>query len=188
MPAPHEIIAAPLTIYLAEIGTAAPAIDDVPDAFDAAWLVLGSEGDMNYGEDGVTMSHNESISDFVPAGSTMPSKRFRIGEDFLLSLNLVDLGPEAYARVMNDAEITTTGNSKKFSLYRGDQVKGFAILGRGMSTVDNELYLQYFFSKAFVSVDGNVVFNKGKPAELPVKIQAIRHSDSDEISVEIGTV
>jgi hypothetical protein len=187
MPAPHEIVATPLTIYLAPVGTAFPAVEDDPAAFDAAWELLGSEGDLNYGEDGVTVSHGETVSDFTPAGSTMPSKRFRTAEDFLISLNLVDLGPEAYAKVMNDAEITATGSSKSFSLFRGDQVNAFAVLARGMSTVDNELALQYVFSKAFVSVDGNVVWNKGKPAELPVKIQAIRHSDADLIELQIQT-
>jgi hypothetical protein len=187
MPAPHEIVASPLTIYLAEIGTAFPDIADTPDTFAGAWAVLGTEGDKNYDDAGVTVSHNETVADFTPAGSTMPSKRFRTAEDFMISLNLVDLGPEAYAKVMNDALITDLGNEKYFSLFRGDQVNAFAVLARGMSTVDNDLNLQYVFSKAFVSVDGNVVWTKGKPSMLPVKIQAVRHADTDLIECHIQT-
>lgn len=185
MPAPHEVVAAPLTIYLAAIGSTFPNIDAAPAA---PWAVLGTEGDRNYSDAGVTVSHGETVADFTPAGSTMPSKRFRTAEDFLISLNLVDLGPDAYAKVMNDADITEGGHDDSFSLYRGDQVNAFAVLAKGMSTVDNDLALQYEFSKAFVSVDGDVVWNKGTPAMLPVKIQAIRHSDSDVILVRIQTV
>jgi hypothetical protein len=190
MPAPHEVVATPLTIYLAAIGSTFPDIDADPTA---PWDLLGTEGDRNYNDAGVTVSHAETVADFTPAGSTMPSKRFRTGEDFLISLNLVDLGPTAYAKVMNDAEVTNVpagiGNPGEdyFSLYRGDQVNAFAVLAKGMSTVDNDLALQYQFSKAFVSVDGDVVWNKGTPAMLPVKIQAIRHSDSDLIEVHIQT-
>jgi hypothetical protein len=187
MPAPHEIVASPLTIYLATVGTAFPDVSDDPAGFDAAWEVLGTEGDKNYDDGGVTVSHDETVTDFTPAGSTMPTKRFRTGESFEITLDLVDLGPDAYAKVMNDAELTTTGTDTSFSLYRGDQVSSFAVLARGMSTVDNDLNLQYVFSKAFVSVDGKVVWTKGKPVSLPVKIQAIRHSDTDLIECHIQT-
>jgi hypothetical protein len=157
------------------------------------WEKLGTEGDANYDESGVSVSHGETVNDFTPAGRTMPSKRFRVGEDFLIKVNLVDLGPTAYAKVMNDAEVTDTPSSSgvagkaAFSLYRGDEVSSFAVLARGRSSVDNDLNLQYRFSKAFVSVNGDVIWNKGVPAMLPTEIQAIKHSDSDVIDVEIQT-
>lgn len=190
MPAPHEIVASPLTIYLAPVGTAFPDIDADPAD---PWDLLGTEGAKNYDDAGVTVAHGETVADFTPAGSTMPSKRFRTAEDFLISLNLVDLGPTAYAKVMNDAEITQIppeigqAGVDSFSLFRGDQVNSFAVLAKGMSTVDNELALQYQFSKAHVSVDGDVVWKKGIPAMLPTKIQAVRHSDSDVIELLIQT-
>lgn len=186
MSPPDEIIAVPLEIYLAPIGTDFPDVADDPSVFDAAWELLGKEGSGNYDEGGVIAHHNETTSDFTPAGRTMPVKRFRTGEEAGFELDLVDLSPEPYAKVMNNAPITTTATAKKFSLYRGPQVNAFAVLGRGMSTVDNDLNLQYVFSKAFVSVNGNVTHNKGKPAMLPVKIEAIKHSDLDLIECQIG--
>lgn len=188
MPAPHEVVASPLTVYLAAVGTSFPDVSDAPALFDPAWGVLGTEGSANYDDDGVEVAHDETTADFTPAGRTMPSKRFRTGESFEIALKLVDLSPEQYAKVMNDAEITDTGSAKSFSLYRGDQVNSFAVLARGMSTVDNELNLQYVFSKAFVSVDGKVTWTKGKPSMLPVKIEAIKHADSDLIECHIQTV
>jgi len=190
MAAPEEVVAAPLTIWLALVGTAFPEIDAAPGV---GWEKLGTEGDMNYDESGVSVSHAETVNDFTPAGSTMPSKRFRTGEDFLIKLNLVDLSPDVYAKVMNNATVTDTPASSgvagkaAFSLFRGDQVNSFAVLARGLSSVDNTLNMQYRFSKAFVSVNGDITWNKGVPAMLPLEIQAIRHSSADVIDVEIQT-
>lgn len=193
MPAPHEIIASPLTIYLATVGTAFPLIDDDPGDFNPLWELLGTEGDANYDEEGVTVSHGETTYDFTPAGRTMPAKRFRTGESFETSLNLVDLGPVAYAKVMNDAAVTTVSptagvaGQEYFDLYRGDVVNSFAMIARGPSTVDNDLNLQYEFSKTFVSVNGDVGFTKGKVAMLPVKIEVIKHANSDVVRCRIQT-
>lgn len=187
MPDPMEVVASPLTLYLAPIGTAFPAINDDPADFDVAWEVLGTEGDLNYDEAGVTVAHSETVSDFTPAGSTMPRKRFRTAESIEMSLNLVDIGPDAYAKVMNDAPITTTGTDASFSLFRGDQVNAFAVLARGMSAVDNDLNMQYEMSIAFVSVNGDVVYKKGDPAMLPVTILAVRHTADDAIIYRVAT-
>jgi hypothetical protein len=193
MPAPHEIVAAPLVIYLAVIGTAFPLIDDLPADFDAAWEVLGTEGSKNYDDSGVSVSQSEEVSDFKPAGSTFPSKRFRTGESNLIKVNLVDIGAAAYAKVMNDAQITTVAfgsgvaGEQSFSLIRGDQVASFAVLLRGMSPADNDLNQQFEISKAFVSVNGDSVYKKGDPVMLPVEIEPIVHSDTDVILNRIQT-
>ena len=191
--APYEVVAAPLTIYLAPVGTAFPAIDADPSSFGVDWTLLGTEGDASYDESGVSVSHSETTNDFTPAGRTMPTKRFRTGEATLIKLNLVDVSAAGYAKVMNDAAVTTTApspsvaGSKKFSLYRGDQVNSFAVLARGVSSEMGSGNLQYTISKAFVSVNGDVTWNKGVPAMLPIEILAIRHADTDEISLEIET-
>lgn len=186
MPPPDEIVASPLTLFLAPIGTAFPAIADEPADFDAAWLILGTEGDLNYDDSGVSVSHSETVSDFTPAGSTMPVKRFRTAEQVEFSLNLVDISPAAYALVMNDAPVTSSGTDDSFSLFRGDQVNSFAVLARGMSAINNELAMQYEISKAFVSVNGNVVYKKGDPAMLPVTVLAVRHSADDVIIYRVA--
>jgi hypothetical protein len=190
MAAPEEILAFPLEVWLAPVGTAFPAVDAVP-AID--WEKLGTEGDLNYDESGVTVSHGEGVFDFTPAGSTMPSKRFRTSESLLTKLNLVDLSPDVYAKVMNDATVTTVAaglavaGEKHFSLFRGDQVNSFATLLRGVSPVDNTLAMQFEVPKAFVSVNGDVVFNKGVVAALPIEIQMIRHSAADDPICRIQT-
>lgn len=193
MPAPHEIIAAPLTIYLAEVGTSFPEIDDSEVSFPVGWTKLGTNGARNYDDAGVDITHDEEVSDFTPAGSTMSVKRFRTGETFEATLNLVDLSPDMYALAMNNATVTDTAagpgvpGSSLFSLFRGDQVNAFSVLLRGQSTVDNELNMDYRFTRAFVSASGSVNFNKGEPARLAVVIHAVKYQDADVIEVEIQT-
>ena len=190
MAAPEEILAYPLNVYLATVGTTFPLIDANPSV---SWSLLGTQGDLNYDENGVTVSHGEDVFDFTPAGSTMPAKRFRTGESLLTKLNLVDVSPDVYAKVMNNASVTTvaggvgTAGEKHFSLFRGDQVTSFAVLLRGPSPVDNSLNMQYEVPKAFVSVNGDVTYNKGVVAALPIEIQMIRHSASDNPICRIQT-
>lgn len=190
MAAPHEIVAAPLTVYLAPVGTAFPAIDDEEAAF-VTWEKLGQQGSKNVGEDGVNVEHGETTEDFTPAGSTMPIKRFRTAESFLISLELVDISPETYAKVMNNATVTQTpqgvgvAGESEFSLFRGDQVEAFAVLARGPSSVAEGGYFHYEFSRAFVSVNGTVTWNKGTPARLPIEIMAVKYEDTDDILVRV---
>jgi hypothetical protein len=98
-----------------------------------------------------------------------------------------------YALVMNDAAVTTVAagvgiaGQKYFDLYRGDQVNSKAVILRGQSSVDNTLTMQYEFSKAFVSVNGDVQYTKGKVAMLPMKVEAIKHADTDVIRCRIQT-
>lgn len=186
-------MAAPLTAYLAPVGTTFPALDDIEASFNAAWVKLGTAGSRNYDDAGIDISHEEEVSDFTPAGSTMSVKRFRTGETFEATLNLVDMSPDQYALIMNDATVTDTPastgvpGSSEFSLFRGDQVNAFAVLLRGQSSVDNELNMDYRFSRAFVSASGSVNFNKGEPARLAVMIHAVKYLDADVIQVEIQT-
>lgn len=193
MPAPHEVVAAPLTVYLAPVGTTFPALDDIEASFNPLWIKLGTSGSKNYDDAGIDITHDEEVSDFTPAGSTMSVKRFRTAETFEATLNLVDLSPDQYALIMNNATVTDTPagvgvpGSSEFSLFRGDQVNAFSVLLRGQSSVDNELNMDYRFTRAFVSASGSVNFNKGEPARLAVVIHAVKYLDADVIEVEIQT-
>lgn len=190
MAAPEEILAYPLQVYTAIVGTAFPNVDAVPAV---AWTLLGNAGDNNYDDTGVVVSHAETTFDFTPAGSTMPTKRFRVGENLLTKLNLVDLSPTGYAMAMNGAAITTVAagvgiaGTSTFDLFRGTSVAEYAVLMRCPSPADNTLTMQYQIPKAFISVNGDVTFNKGVVASLPIEIQMIRHTSADDPKVVIQT-
>lgn len=177
MPAPHEIIASPLTLYLAAVGSTFPAIDAEPDARD--WFKLGAEGDKNYDEEGVTATHSQTVETFTGAGGTAPRKAFRTEEGLVLGFTLVDLSTDQYAKVLDDAAVTTVAKGvgrageKSFSLLRGVSVQQFALLARGESTEDNALNLQYEWPTVFQSGEPAPVFTKGEPAGLAVEFTAL---------------
>lgn len=187
---PHEIIAAPYTIYIAPVTTAFPAIDDLEAAFDADWLKLGKSGAKNYDEAGVTASHEQSLEYFRGADSTVPRKAWRTEEDLLFALSLVDLSPEMYAAMINDATITTVAagvgvaGEKSFSLYRGVDVAQFALLARGMSPVDNALNAQYEAPVVIEDANQAPVYTKGTPAMLELQFRAMDAAgDGDSFGV-----
>lgn len=176
MPAPFEIIAKPLTLYLAPVGTAFPNIDAAPAA---AWVKVGTSGDKNYEEDGVTVSHDQSIEGFRPAGGTGLRKVFRTEEDLAIGVTLADLSPDQYAKAINNAAVTTvaaaTGvaGQKHFSLQRGLEVALFALLARGKSTVNDAFNAQYEVPIAYEGGSPAPVHSKGAAAGLELSFMAI---------------
>ena len=91
---PYEIIGAPFTLWVAPTGTAFPLIDAAP-AVD--WVKIGTNGDRNYSEEGVTAGHSQTVNYARPAGATGPVKAFRMEEDLMLSLTLWDMTLEQYS-------------------------------------------------------------------------------------------
>ena len=105
MPAPHQITAFPLTIYVAPTGEAMPNVDEAPAG---NWLKLGTAGAKDYAEEGVTVTHSQTIETFTGAESTAPRKAFRTEEGLVLAFTLSDLSPEQFATILDDASVTTT--------------------------------------------------------------------------------
>lgn len=179
MAAPECIVAAPYTLYLAPVGTDFPAIDDDENTFDGDWFRVGDSGAKDYTEDGVTVTHGQSLNYFRGAGATAPRKAFRTEEDLTIALSLADTSPEQYAKLLNDAAIQTTAPSsgvageKRFAMWRGLQVAQFALLARGMSPVDNDLASQYEVETAIADGEFAPKYTKGDPAVLAVQFRAL---------------
>ena len=172
MSAPMEIVAAPLTLYVATVGTTFPSVTAAPGN---SWTKLGTSGDQNYDESGVKVTHGQSISMFTPAGGTAPRKAFRTAESLMIEVTLVDLTPEQYAKIMNDASVTTGTHDKSFDILQGLDVARFALLAKGVSAVDNSLSAQYEVPIAIVDGEPSPVYTKGTPAGLLVRFQALAH-------------
>lgn len=176
MAAPYEIVANPLTLYVAPVGESFPAIDA---AVAGNWFKVGTSGTRNYEDEGVTVSHDQSLEFFRGAGETGPRKAFRTEEDLMFGLTLVDLGPEQYAKAMDDASVTTIAQSvgvagnKRFSIQQGLVVSRFALLARGLSTVDDALSAQFECPIAVQAGSPAPTFEKGGPAGLELSYQAL---------------
>lgn len=176
MPAPHEIIASPLTIWLAPTGTAFPDLDDAPAG---TWKKLGSEGHRNLDEDGVEIAYSQTIEEFRGQSTTI-RKVFRTEEGMAMTFTLVDLSPEMQAlAAFDDTTLTTiaaaagVAGEKKFSTKKGTTVEQYALLARGESTVDNGLITQHQWPTVFQSGEPSPVFSKGDPAGLELEFTAM---------------
>lgn len=169
---PMEVIAAPLTVWVAPYGTTSPV--DASVAPDASWTKLGTSGSKNYSDKGVIVTHDQTIVTWKPAGSTGPRKAWRTEEFVTVELELVDLTAEQYAITLNNATVTTSGNHKSFQLQQGATVAVFALLARGPSPVNSDYNAQYYIPMCFQADNPAPAFAAaGVPAMLVCKFQAL---------------
>ncbi|WJS05206.1 hypothetical protein [Roseibium aggregatum] len=176
MPAPFEIIAAPFTAWWAPIGTAFPLIDAAP-AVD--WVLIGTNGPLNYSEDGVTVMHEQQTNETTPLGSTGAVKAFRTNESQQISFTVWDMSLELYRLGLNSNEVTTvaagvgTAGYKSIPLYRGHNVANMALLIRGASPYADDMSMQYQIPRCYQSGSPEPVHQKGNPAGLEFTFRAL---------------
>lgn len=169
-----EVVSGPLTVYVAPVGTAFPAVNAAPAG---AWFELGTNGAKNYDEPGVVVTHNQTISEWRPAGGTVARKAFRSAEDMLIEFTLVDLTPEQYAKILNDATVTTTVGppaTKSFNLMQGTTVATFALVARGSSdALGATLPAQYQVPIVYQASSPKPSYQKDKPAGLDIQYKPL---------------
>lgn len=174
----REVLAAPYAVYIAPGGTAFPAVDDDESAFDAAWVLLGTNGTKNYVDSGVVLTLNETVTDFTGAGGTRPMNAWRTAEGGTVAFSLADMSTDMLAHILDEATVTTVAGaagvpgSKSFSADRGVQTYKYAVLLRGLSpegTVEDALNAQWQITRAYQSGNQALTYTKGTPTELPVE-------------------
>lgn len=176
---PYEIIAAPFTVYVAPVGT---TFTDVGATPNGSWFLVGTGGNLNYNEDGITVTHEQDIVEFIPVGSTGPTKAFRTNESLKVSFSLVDVSAAQYAKVLNQATVTTTvaggglAGSLNFELYQDYTVQQYAMILKnvGDSAAGTGYNTQYQLPKVYQSANPEPTWKKGDPAELAVEFTALR--------------
>lgn len=175
--APFEIIAAPFDVYVAPVGTAFPDISATPSA---SWFLLGSSGNKNYDEDGVTITHEQEVEEWVPAGLTAARKAFRTTESLVIAFNVADVSAAQYAKILNGATVTDTaagsgtGGNLNFPLLQGMSVSIFALLCRsGESAAGNLFNSSYEVPIAYQAANPEPQYKKGTPAMLACEWRAL---------------
>ena len=179
--APFEIIAAPYEVYVAPVGEAFP---DIADAPAGAWELLGRSGSKNYDDEGVTITHEQTVEEFRPLGLAAPRKAFRTEEGLIIAFNLVDVSAAQYAKVINDATVTDTaagvgtGGNLSFPLEMGFQVKQLAMLIRGSESPDataasDDFNVQYEVPVVYQAGSPAPQYQKGEPARLACEFRAL---------------
>lgn len=174
---PFEILATPLTLWLAPVGTAFPLITAAPAG---TWAKVGTNGDKNQDDGGLVVSHTQKIEEARPAGTTGPIKAWRTEEDLMFSLTLWDVTEEQYRIALNAVTVTTTAaatgvaGSKKMGLSRGVDVVTYALMARGLLSGYGDGYVgQYEVPIVYQSGNAKPVFKKGKPAGLDLEFTAL---------------
>jgi len=175
---PFEIICAPMTVYVAEIGTVFPTLDEQPGQ---DWQLLGTNGARSMDENGVTVSHSKSYSKIRSAGATGPIKAELEQEDLMFRVNLLDLSFEGYQFALNGNIITTTAAAqgtmahKKIGLSQSvGRTREFALIARGLSPYDEALPIQYCVPRCYDSGSPEPQFRKGGTgASLQLELTAL---------------
>ncbi len=175
---PFEIIGAPLTLWLAPVGTAFPLINAAPGA---GWTKLGTNGDRSYEAGGVTTTHAKSYDKVRTAGASGPVKAFLTEEDLMFGVTLLDMTLEQYAAALNGNTVTTvapaTGvpGTKKIGLSEDvGRTKEYALLARGLSPYNEALAMQYCVPRCYQSGAPAPVFRKGGTgAALALRYEAL---------------
>ena len=175
---PYEIIAAPANVYVAATGVAFPGINTVMPT--AGWSDLGKT------EGGVMVRHTQSVEMLSSDQTIAPIKAIRSEESLEIEFALAELTLENYARVLNDATVTSTGGTeKKLQLYRGTVVNQFALLVRGPSPY-GDFNLQYEVPVVVQTEEPEVSFVKDDKAVLSCVFSAL--DDHATTAADLGTL
>lgn len=173
---PYEIIVAPFEVWLGPVGETNPDVDNTPAG---NWALLGTNGKDNISEDGVTITHEQTLNQIRVLGSTGPKKVQRTQENLTISLVLHDLTAEQYAKALNNVSVSDiaagsgTPGHRDITLRQGLDVSTFALLVKGASPYGDSWNMQYQVPIAYQSANPAPVFNKGDAAGLALEFTAI---------------
>lgn len=178
MSAPYEILAGPVTAYVAAANTAIVQVDTAPGG---SWTKLGTSGSDNYNEDGVTVTHEQTIEAFRALGTTGNRKAWRTEEAVMVEFTVHDLTAEQYKKALNDASITTTAagsgipGHKSIPMLQGHNVSLYALLLRteSQSPYGDSMNAQYWVPVCYQDENPEVVYKKGEPAGLKFKFASL---------------
>lgn len=176
MSEPYEIIVSPFEVYLAPVGEAFPDVDETPAG---NWVLLGTNGKKNYAEDGVTVTHEQTINQIRTLGTIGPCKVVRTEENLSIALILNDISAEEYAKILNNVSVTDTPAAsgtpgiRDITLRQGPDVSTFALLCKGGSPYGDSWNAQYEVPIVYQSENPAPVFNKGDAAGLACIFMAI---------------
>lgn len=173
---PYEIIMAPYEVFLAPVGESFPDVDTAPAG---NWKKLGTNGKYNLSEDGVTVTHEQTINLHRTLGSTGAVKASRPEEGLLVALVLEDLTAEEYAKVLNNVGVSDiaaasgTPGHRDITLRQGPSIASFAMLVKGPSAYGDNWNSQYQIPRVIQNGNPAPVFNKGDAAGLACEFVAL---------------
>lgn len=188
---PYEIIAAPLTLWLAPVGEAFPTVDATPGG---NWAKIGTAGDLNYDEGGVTIAHSQETQKWRALGSTGPRKAFRTAEELIISVTLADMSLEELSKALNHNSVATTAAGsgtvgfKTLKTYQGLTVVTKALMVRGVSPEDDSQNAQWQVPVVYQSASPQYVGVKGAPMAYQLEFTALEDPDAATSADRFGSI
>ena len=186
---PYEIIMSPYEVWLAPVGETFPLIDAVPAG---NWAKLGTNGMFNLSEDGITVTHEQTISKKRTLGSTGVTKVNRSEENLMIAMVLNDLSMEQYAKILNNVSVNdvapgaATAGYREITMRQGRDVSTFALLCRGASPYGDSFNMQYQVPIVYQSENPAPVFNKTDAAGLALLFGAIEDPNAASDAERFG--
>lgn len=188
---PYEIMMSGFDVYVAPVGEAFPDVDETPAG---NWTLLGTNGKFNYSEDGVVITHGQTISAHRTLGSTGPVKAARTEEELMIAFTLEDVSMEQYAKVLNGVSVSTTAAGagtpgyKDITLRQGLNVNTYAMLIKGPSPYGDSWHLQFQIPRVFQNGSPAPTFNKGDAAGLATEWIALEDPDAATEAERFGKI
>lgn len=187
---PYEMIVAPGEIWLAPVGEGFPDVDAAPSG---NWALLGQSGMYSLNEDGIAVSHEQTLTQHRSLGATGPLKATRSEENLTIGGTLEDLTLEEYAKVLNDVSVTTgtTGSgadTKEITIRQGRSVSTFALLFRFPSAYGDGWDAQLEIPRVYQSENPAPEFTKDGKAGLAFMFTALEDTDAATDAERFGRI
>ena len=169
---PAEIIRGPVTVYVADTGTAQPEISNDPPA---AWAKLGA----SISDDVLVMTFTDEEEETTTLDSPMVKDLHITRVALEYTVALVDMTPETFARVQNGVNVTMqaagsgTGGYHELKLGYGFNVKFYAVLAVGPSAYDEAMVSHQYFPKARVKLNEAPTLAKSGDAMIGALIKPV---------------
>lgn len=170
------IVNGPMELWWAPVGTAFPDVDNDPAA--SSFVLIGTSGDENYDEDGVTIELNQTMEYFRPLGSTFPKCAFRTEQEVLVSVTMVDLSLAQLRAAMNFNSVSLDAGppqTRAIDLDYGVEVQDVALLirGTGKSPELAGANIQFELNRVVEQAAHSLEFVKGAPAGVELEFMAL---------------
>ena len=179
-----EIIVGPMELWTAPVGEPMPELDVDPTG---NWVLVGTSGDKNYDEDGVSISAEQTIELIRMLGATQPLKANRTEEEFKIAVDIADWDPLQMGLIFNGNAVTVIApgasipGSDEIDLNRGLDVTEYALVAKGKSAFGAAFSAQFEILRAVVTSSPESTFNKGDAATYEVEFTALLDETTDTI-------
>ena len=182
---PYEILVAPYEVYLTTGSDAYPG--DVLTTPTGGWTLLGTNGNRNYAEGGVTIEQSQTLVEIHTEGHMGPVKAVRTQESQKVRVTLLDMSLAQYTHALGGAAVTAVSATlQSLNLSRAEYVREVKLLIRGDSAAADNRKAQYEIPRAVQSGNPTPVFQKGAPVGIEFEFTCLDDTTSATTGQRFG--